>query len=158
MTQEEKQLLLRDLCARIPYAQIVNIDGKIKKLIAISNTFIHFADLTDNDLEGICDLDYCIIKPYLRPLSSMTEDEAYDIAKLLHFTDSEIIEVEITDEGIWIFIDDGVFSFEKKFIYFSEIVSSLKTFDYLNASHFDIRGLIPKDLAIEAPNNMYKIE
>lgn len=156
MTQEEKELLLVDLCARTPYSQIVDIDGEIKKLIAISNTFIHFASLTDDDLEGIYDLDCCIVKPYLRPLSSMTEDEAYDIAKLLHFTDGEILEVEITNEGVWIFIDDGVFSFEKEFVYFSKIVSSLKIFDYLNAKHFDIRGLIPKGLAIEARDNMYK--
>lgn len=74
MTQEE-QLLLQDLCARIPYSQIVNIDGEIKKLIAISNTFIHFTDLTDDDLDGVYDLDYCVVKPYLRPMSNMTEDE-----------------------------------------------------------------------------------
>ena len=70
MEEEELLLLIKDLCARTPYSQFVNIDGEIKKLIAISNTFIHFSDPTDDYLDGNFDLDYCIVKPYLRSLSS----------------------------------------------------------------------------------------
>ena len=162
--QEEKQLLVlvQDLCARTPYSQIVNIetieeDGEIKnlisKLIAISNTFIHFSDITDDDLDGIYDLDYCDVKPYLRPLSSMTEEEAKDIATLIGIKD--IISINITERYIDVVKDDG-FSRENITIWFNEIVSSIEIFDYLNEHHFDYRGLIPMGLALEAPEGMYK--
>ena len=67
MTQEEKKLLLRDLCARLPYGVKINVPH-------------HY-----EDEDGIITLDafwlYDIqngrkeIKPYLRPMSSMTEEE-----------------------------------------------------------------------------------
>jgi len=92
--QEEKQLVLRDLCARVPHSQFVDIDGEIKKLIAISNTFIHFSDLTDDDLDGIFDLDCCVVKPYLRPMSSMTEEEKKTY-------ESFIIGISSDETGAW---------------------------------------------------------
>ena len=118
--QEEKQLVLQDLCARIPYSQIVDIDGELKKLIAISNNFIHFTDLTDDDLDGIFDLDSCVIKPCLRPLSSMTEEEAKDIATLIGI--KNIISINITEKYIDVIIDDGFCSTETITIWFNEIV------------------------------------
>jgi hypothetical protein len=39
---------------------------------------------------------------------------------------------------------------------FGEYVPTLETFDWLNAHHFDYRGLIEKGLALEAPEGMYK--
>ena len=63
MTQEEKQLLLADLCARLPYGVIVK-DRNATHALSVGNT--EFADLFSGK---------CNIKPYLRPMSSMTEDE-----------------------------------------------------------------------------------
>ena len=58
MTQEDKQLLLKDLCARLPYKVIIKSIGE--------NKIIGLWDLRDIDNLPL---------PYLRPMSSMTEEE-----------------------------------------------------------------------------------
>lgn len=63
MTKEDKQLLLKDLCARFPYGVIVQYKGH--------NTIIKNKLLTGSDLD--CNMEY--YKPYLRPMSSMTKVE-----------------------------------------------------------------------------------
>lgn len=110
MTQEERKLLLADLCGRIPYntkVLFVYSDGT-SETSEMGLGGLH--DIRVGDAEG---------KPYLRPMSSMTEEEyrefGYDV---LRYTPRE--------------------------------------FDWLNAHHFDYRGLIPKGLALEAPEGMYK--
>jgi len=110
MTQEERQLLLKDLCARIPYEVQCEIGG----LRYGPYTF------TGDDIEDL--IAGRMFKPYLRPMSSMTEEEE---------------------------------------IYYNTIYITLKFYereDWLNAHHFDYRGLIEKGLAIEAPEDMYKEE
>lgn len=64
MTQEEKQLLIKDLCARLPYGTKVSYNGKDEIL-----STLHIFDMTHIKEE------YVNIKPYLRPLESMTEEE-----------------------------------------------------------------------------------
>lgn len=82
MTPEEKKLLLVDLCGRLPYGVMVNINGKIDVLTSVCNDDgYYFNFLEPDNSEG-----YSIenIKPYLFPLSSMTEEqkkEEYDICK-----------------------------------------------------------------------------
>ena len=72
MTQEEKHILFIDLCARLPYGVVVELDEKFG-----------FNKGTRPLVKELLDL-YCVegIKPYLRPMSSMTDDEAneYNIA------------------------------------------------------------------------------
>ncbi len=119
MTQEEKQLLIKDLCARIPYRVIVELT-KYKKACLLCG--IDGEDLylnIDSDPFSLGDFD---IKPYLRPLSSMTEEEE---------------------------------------IYYNTIYTTLKFYekeDWLNAHHFDYRGLIPIEVALEAKEGTYKTE
>lgn len=116
MTQEDKDLLLRDLCARLPYGVKANSrDGK--KIITI--TPIGIANFMSGDID--------IIKPYLRPLSSMTEEEKKEYQSLRDIH---------TDHDA----DDNV-----TYYYFDTIES----FDWLNKKMFDYRGLIEKGLAIE---------
>ena len=124
MTQEDKQLLLVDLCARLPYGVKANSrDGK--KIITITPIGIA------NFMSGAID----IIKPYLRPMSSMTEEEKKEYQSLCEIH---------TDHDA----DDNV-----TYYYFDTIES----FDWLNAHHFDYRGLIEKGLAIsEEKFNPYK--
>ena len=119
MTQEQKQLLLKDLCARLPYGVIVKLDDKFK-----------FNKGDRVLVKELLDL-YCIegIKPYLRPISSMTKEEKEEFENLL--------------EGIV----DGVERWDKPDL--------CEEYDWLNAHHFDYRGLIEKGLAIEAPEGMY---
>ena len=139
MEKEDKELLLRDLGARLPY--------KVK-------VFYEYVDELDNKTYGysLTLNTWCInelvaekatIKPYLRPMSSMTEEELYEVQKILGK------EVKILDDFIYI-----VDSSRKRFS-FLELQA---IFDWLNAHHLDYRGLIPIGLAIEAPVDMYKID
>lgn len=123
MTQEEKQLLLIDLCMRIPHHTLVCLNpgayGKPETclLCGIDDEQVYLN--VDSDPFRI---DH--IKPYLRPMSSMTEEEAKDM---------------------------GLTECLKSSFYVGVI-------DWLNAHHFDYRGLIEKSLAIVAPEGMYKTE
>ena len=136
MTQENKQLLLVDLCARLPHRVMIKSVGE--------NKIIGLWDLKDVDSLPL---------PYLRPMSSMTEDEAKEIAILHDIKD--ILSVKVTSDYIDFIVDDGVCSTERRTIWYDEIVMSIKCFDWLNSHHFDYRGLIPKGLALEAPEGMY---
>ena len=120
MTQEDKKLLYKDLCMRLPYHPQIHICNDSWKGMMIgefdNNLYSHHLDAF------WC--DRIEIKPYLRPMSSMTEEE------------------RIKYESLYDCIDEGL----------------IKVFDWLNAHHFDYRGLIEKGLALEAPEDMYKTE
>lgn len=87
MTTEEKQLLIKDLCARLPYdveAQVANnIVGESKPLII--NKPLTFEDVNSFVGNGVV-ID---IKPYLRPMSSMTEEELQYIESHILTCDTE---------------------------------------------------------------------
>jgi hypothetical protein len=146
MTYEDKELLLVDLCARLVHGVVVVLDEKFG-----------FNKGTRPLVKELLDL-YCVegMKPYLRPMFSMTEKEAKEIATLHGL--KNILSVKITDEYIDVIIDDGFSSTEKITLWYDEIISSIEIFDYLNANHFDYRGLIEEGLALEAPEGMYKTE
>lgn len=121
MTQEEKQLLLSDLCARLPhYTMVLMGDGGVELLVSV------------NVDTGICNGLKGLPKPYLRPMSSMTEEEQRAL-------DSMCNGVEMVSRL------SGLKMFDKAFV-------------WLNQHHFDFRGLIPMGLALEAPEGMYKTE
>lgn len=127
MTNEEKQILLKDLCARLPYGVKYNYGGNE----GCDYTMDRISLIAIDDAFPIED-----IKPYLRPLSSMTEEEK-----------KEFDEFVCIDEEAW--NGDGI----QGYINQAEIMSD--GIDYLLAHHFDYRGLIEKGLAIEAPKDMY---
>lgn len=116
MTQEEKELLLKDLCARLPYGV------KVKCASEILTLNVNWLKVFQYHLDEI--------KPYLRPMSSMTEDERKKY-------DDWHLELEAGKIKEWKIAD---------------------YIDWLNAHHFDYRGLIEKGLALEAPEDMYKTE
>ena len=131
MTQEEKQLLLQDLSARLPYKVQVEIQGFHSGVLrGIDNGTVS----TDRGIN----YPLMLVKPYLRPMSSMTEEERDD------FKSTEYEET-ITQYPC------SAAPTEIKVLSYTA-----KTFDWLNANHFDYRGLIEKGLALEAPANMYK--
>lgn len=111
MTNKEKQLLLKDLCARLPYGVIVQ-DRNGTHVLTPGNT----------------ELGTEYIKPYLRPISSMTEKETNEWHKI---------------------------TLGQRWVTFNNVE---RCADWLNAHHIDYRGLIPMGLALEAPKDMYKIE
>ena len=147
MTQEDKKLLLNDLCTRLPYGVKVAIeytDGKytrIYDLREIDN------DTTANLRQQVTVWNYGFYssvisyplidcRPYLRPMKDMTEEEREDYN---------------------IFIDE--FSIDNRYPQFTAEYVDKKLvdeyIDWLNAHHFDYRGLIEKGLALEAPKGMY---
>ena len=154
MTQEDKELLFKDLCGRLPY------HVRVKVWLKYGTTEDGFLDLEHNYADVLRDAFYYKeikdIKPYLRPMSSMTEEEAKELSILYGFKD--ILSIKITDEYIDVVVDDGVYSAETRTIWYDEIISSIEIFDWLNANHFDYRGLIEKGLAIEVTKeyNPYK--
>ena len=136
MTQE-KELLFKDLSARLPYQPLCKkVDTEDDFCECDATLGYSLRDLVNNKI---------IIKPYLRPLSAMTEEEA--------------LSIKVTDEYIDIILDDGHCSTTTSTIWFDEIISSVECFDYLNKHMFDYRGLIPKGLAyaVTTENNPYTI-
>lgn len=131
MTQEEKNLLLKDLCARLPYGvkfQSENIETAL------------FVDTSDDEvwINGTCIDDF---KPFLFPLSSMTDKELIEFLKI---------------RGLNLNSDE-LKTFRNREI---AIVTTLSLYsrhiDWLNKHHFDYRGLIPMGLAIDASGlNIY---
>lgn len=133
MKKEDKQLLLKDLCARLPYGVICHTEKGDGYLCSINQTIFGTEyGLNINPLKrdyfSDSETDEQAIKPYLRPMSSMTEEEADEFEKI----SNELLENGERTE-IW----DTVV-------------------DWLNAHHFDHRGLIHIGLALEAPEGMYE--
>ena len=125
MTQEEKQLLLTDLCARLPYGVKFKIgDYSDYNLIGIVISDEHpiKVEVIEKGVPYKIEVSLDIIKPYLRPMSSMTEEEKIDYQAFFNY--------------------DGV-EYPEEYI------------DWLNKKMFDYRGLIEKGLAIEANGGMY---
>lgn len=150
MTQEEKQLLLKDLCARLQYNVIIHYHWEKKEDPGIPNSAIvdedGVLDCSDVDsllysLENSQD-NWCIIdwKPYLRPMSSMTEKERDELYTAMDWYG------EIDETG-------NVYTKGQEKVYRETFYEYT---DWLNAHHFDFRGLIEKGLALEAPEDMYK--
>lgn len=123
MTQEEKNLLLKDLCGRLSYGvkyQTYLGDIFTLKDITLSRTTTKYY-IDDNAFS------LSQIKPYLRPMSSMTEEEKEEYQ---YITERWMYDASYS-------ISDSI--------------------DWLNAHHFDYRGLIEKWLGLEAPEGMYNL-
>ena len=114
MKSKDRQLLLIDLCGRLPYEVKGLHRGETQRLLIMDS----FGSYQVNGYDAWFDLNSVIFKPYLRPMSSMTEEELAEYNRL-----------ELSD---------------------------FRRIDWLNAHHFDYRGLIEKGLALEMPKDMYK--
>lgn len=140
MTKEDKELLLKDLCARLPYYVMVNVKGyDTEKLIGIENeTITTKATPTSYSDKGEYPID--IVKPYLRPMSSMTKEEREEMYNLL------------SPEGTAIYGNDGIALPLNHCGEFVPYEFMNRIIQYLLENHFDFMGLIPKGLAIEVTN------
>lgn len=131
MTQENKKLLTKDLCARIPYGVIVNVNGMSNvKLASVSCYREISVDDGSTNLYSISE-----VKPYLFPFSSMTETQCYELASIL----SDF-------QDCWKYIKTPI----------PLSICNFEQIDWFNRNHIDYRGLIEKGLAIDATNlNIY---
>lgn len=134
MTQEEKQLLLKDLCARLPYG--VKLDNVLK--LRSIDRLTQIVGCSGSDKKIDC------IKPYLRPMSSMTEEEKKEYESFFSIGEYSCGGSLYGEE--YEYIADGP----------DDISQSICLFDWLLAHHFDYRGLIPMGLALEAQEGMYE--
>ena len=129
MTQEDKELIVKDLCARLPYG----VKAKVLDESVLQYDYTAEEGGVINGIENLNDglfvikckedgyvLSYDEFKPYLRPMSSMTDYEA--------------IEWHRTTFGQRWITEDNI----------------ERCIDWLNAHHFDFRGLIEKRLALDA--------
>lgn len=141
MTKEDKELLLKDLSGRLPYGVICKIsfyedDVFIENLEGINVKYNN--QITTSD--SLCNIE--CVKPYLRPMSSMTRQECTQLNVLLprYFI--------VTPERLTCLehINGGIINFE--------VLDTI--IDFYNSHHLDWRGLIPKGLALEASKDMYK--
>lgn len=166
MTREEKQLLIKDLCARLPYGLKVKCEKypfPVTVLYAGNIDEVKFVET--GGIEHIC-----LIKPYLRPMSSMTDEELMEFGRLKYQDNEvwEIVEMRVVKHD---FLNikcrnkhDGVSTWVFQ-IRRNEPLRSWMGIDWLNAHHFDYRivpstekTLIKSGLALEAPGGMYKTE
>lgn len=115
MKQKQKQLLLKDICTRLPYGARVFVPG-----------FSVNDELKTKHIDAVIN-DYGI-KPYLRPLSSMTNEEWCEYCDSYMEDEKEAI---ITHKGY-------------------RIVPTTHKEHFFNIHRFDYRGLIPIGLALEA--------
>ena len=167
MKQEDKELILKDLCARIPYGvklqNVNNIESIVKlRSIDLDNDCCEILFYTyQGKALTICDKSKLFrfgkilrYKPYLFPLSSMTEEQKRVLLELTGYEarceesggfDSWGFYVNIVGEYKY---EDG----EQSIILYPDDIG----IDWLNKNHFDYRGLIEKGLAIDATGlNIY---
>jgi hypothetical protein len=141
MNEKEKELLFKDLCTRLPYG------------VKVHACYEPTGEWFDAELIGLDytnkDVDYSVqytdskcpyagsttkIKPYLRSMSSMTEEECIELSHLFP-----------SETDVWKYIKTPV----------PLHIANPEQFDFFHKKHLDWRGLIPKGLALEAPNGMY---
>jgi hypothetical protein len=131
MTQEEKELLIKDICSRLPYGVKVQIDlqSNIYPPMICKVCNIEFTEMGGSFIgvevlpDSYCEYREFLCKPYLFPLSSMTEEQRNEYHELL-YNPKHGIDIDY--------------------------------FDWCHKNHFDCRGLIKKGLAVDATNlNIY---
>ena len=138
MTQENKDILLEDLCARLPYDVKVNCIDKVYNFNGIQ--YFNICILTDdNENNAFTTAGIKYIKPYLFPLENMTEEQRRYIND--RWGVNEKFDFEIDPDWGKYFVDLG------------DVVDYI---NWLHENHFDYRGLIEKGLAIDCTNlNIY---
>lgn len=133
MTQTEYyDLLMKDLCGRLPYGVKVQIKNEIVVLDSICNDDGYYFNFIGEDREGV---NIGNIKPYLFPLSSMTEEQCYELSS-----------IRSGFQDCWKYIKTPI----------PLSICNFEQIDWFHKNHFDYRGLIPMGLAIDATGlNIY---
>ena len=140
MTQENREILIKEICSRLPYGVKICHEGwnsewdqelsTVEVIAGMDRDWIYTKLIDTHTGEEYRDDKHSIgifdDKLYLRPMSSMTEEEWKSVPH-------------------WNFVNGSI-----------DLESSVEYIDWLNSHHFDYRGLIEKSLALIAPKDMYK--
>ena len=129
MTNEEKELLLKDLSARLPYGVKVCDNKNVHTLIGMAKDKIYSEEAGTVPCIVVLHIDNT--RPYLRPMSSITDEENEELDDI----SERCSNFDLSEIGLRI----------------ADLVS-----EFCNRHHFDYRGLIKKGLALEATEDMYK--
>lgn len=126
MTSKDKELLIKDLCCRLPYGVKCDInDHKPYTLCSIDCSSIGFKEQKNGFNMEVYISE---VKPYLFPFSSMTEEQTEELIKLINTGQNDN----------------------------NEFMRSICRIEFYHKHHLDYRELIPKDLAIDATGkNIY---
>ena len=136
MTQEQKDLLLKDLCGRLPYGVKVQSYNYEEDIETIETLYEINSDGYTSTIE--CDTLKNIHKPYIFPLSSMTEEQRIDLTTYIN------ARIFVNDEISFQCLFDNTMDRWRMF------------FEWCDKNHFDYRGLIPMGLANDATGlNVY---
>lgn len=139
MTQEDKNLLLKDLCARLPYGVKLGFYASATKQTYIC-TLLGLEPQEDEPViakteNGSFYMLAGNVKPYLFPLSSMTEEQCYKLAS-----------IRSGFQDCWKYIKTPI----------PLSICNFEQIDWFHRNHIDYRGLIPKGLALDATGlNIY---
>lgn len=138
MTQEEKELLIKDLSARLPHKVKASYYGTDEEMECTD--IVEGVIIENNDAEiiiGQYGLSVEKVKPHLFPLSSMTEEQREKYESLCETSYTRHYECG-------------------PIVYNTKFHDTVESIDYLIENHFDYRGLIPMNLALDATElNIY---
>lgn len=147
MTEQEKELLIKNYCARLPYGLKLNFYARATNENVLC-TLLGIEPESDKPIiaktdNGSFTFTQDHVKPYLRPLSTMTQEERDEWGEIIY---QPLIKLEQYDyEGL------GV---ERAPYCFAE--SNANAFEWMLKKQFDYDHLIEKGLALEAPEGMYE--
>lgn len=145
MTQEDKKLLLKDLAARLPYGiKVLNTAEDLNEICILDSIMTSrsgrdcFVGLTLPDDSIMTGIE--MVKPFLRPMSSMTEEEKQMLNNFASDMGDKWFDASSNNDRWAITIENN-----------------RRSVEYLYSKHLDLHGLIPKGFALEAPEGMYDI-
>lgn len=134
MEIDYKDILLKDLCARLPYGVKAKYYGSAEEC-ECCDTIEGIYPMDDEIVIGQYGLSVSKIKPYLFPLSSMSERQCYELSS-----------IRSSFQDCWKYIKTPI----------PLSICNFEQIEWLHKNHFDYRGLIEKGLAIDATNlNIY---
>ena len=145
MTQEDKELLFIDLCGRIPYkVRMFEIEpiNDIQSNLTLLSVTNKESVICITPSGGVIGSSIDAFKPYLFPLSSMTEEQR-----------EEFLNIQTEERQILL---NALIEYKSGKYDKIPIIAPYKQIEWLNKNHFDYRGLIEKGLAIDATDkNIY---
>ena len=141
MKQADKELLLKDLCARVPYGVKVQYMNNIFVIDYVSSYEEVKLDIPDNWTVGVSE-----VKPYLFPFSSITDEQKSELNKkfTVQFSGNDVYSIHYHSEGYW---DTDLELDLQDWLWF---------INWCYKNHFDVNNLIEKGLALDATGlNIY---
>ena len=156
MKQEDKILLVKDLCSRLPYGvRVCHIASEFSGVLHDISVLHMYEGNSDSDkydsiVDYVADIDFFgdgypyeieEFKPYLFPIASISSEQLKEVSEILGK------DVEVFDNYL------NIVEHTRDTFSYLELDA---LFDWFNKNHFDYRNLIEKGLAIDCTNlNIY---